>query len=327
MESTMERQLLVRYEEKPQEQGIQAGQRWRQKKEETKEAMPGYDSALWSTSLSASSSTTPEPSVSELTRVLKSIVETGQLKVPPEAAHLLASQEKLELKEEMQKEQRSLNAKRKAHNKVIRLKETLEGKKQKFQAYKMALKEQLAKETERFEQDMQSLKDAITEAEANLAKIERGEHMEKDIQDVELLEIEELLGTEEGKEKAQLQAMLINSQKGQQEAEEKYTALHQQMVTMQHQYQLLAQSLHTPLSSGHARITPSPVPSQDLAHSPQLPKPAAMAVLGGPNQDGRPSIGPFTRTISPKTREGPYTEKKPPCRTEAEKDDNLTHME
>ena len=249
------------------------------KKDEAKEAMPGYDSALWSTSSPASSSAAPEPSVLELTRVLKSIVDAGQLSVPPEAALLLASQEKVELKEGMQREQRFLNAKRKAHNKVIRLQETLEGKRQKFQAYKQALKDQLIKETERFDQDVKSLKEAIVDAEAHLARLEKGETTEKDQPEMEIVDIEEMLEAEEGKEKANLQALLIHSQKEQQETEQKYTALHQQMVVMQQQYQALAHSLCGPHGSSTLRVNTSPVPSQEIGQSPQMPKPAAVTTL------------------------------------------------
>eukprot|EP00434_Breviolum_minutum_P008141 symbB.v1.2.007178.t1/scaffold436.1/size343649/10 len=166
----------------------------KRKAEKPHDELPAYDSDRWASSSTLSSSSRPsqpagQPSVSDLTKLLKSIVETGQLELPEEAKALLAAQAETDAKEDIQQEQRLLNAKRKAHGKILRLKDALERKKEKFQVYKAALKEQLAKETDRFQQDVEGINKAILETEAQLAQLEEGNMGDKD-QPAETMEIE-----------------------------------------------------------------------------------------------------------------------------------------
>lgn len=259
----------------------------------------------------------------ELTKVLRTIVDAGKIEIPQDAKHLLKEQENSETKEEFQREQRELNIRRKAHNKVLRLQGALDTKKEKFKAYKAALRDQLFKETERYEQDVAGLEKAIVEAKHNLERIEQGDlgDMKDAKADMEEIELDLLLDGEEGKEKAKLHAQLASSEKEKQETQAKFEALKNQMKTMEAHYQALVQTVGTPMGSMRNPQGISPVPSQELQgqHSPQLPKPGECR-----DQPGTPGIGPFSRSSTPRLRAGPYTEKKLPCGTEVQ---DLSHLE
>ena len=284
----------------------------KRKAEKPHDELPAYDSDRWASSSTLSSSSRPsqsagQPSVSDLTKLLKSIVETGQLELPEEAKALLAAQAETDAKEDIQQEQRLLNAKRKAHGKILRLKDALERKKEKFQVYKAALKDQLAKETDRFHKDVEGINKAILETESLLVQLEQGNMGEKD-QPAETMEIEldTLLDNTEIKERAGLHAKLALAEKEKQEMADKYEVMNSQLIAMQMQYQHLTQSLRAPMGSQAATWNISPVGSEDLAAkgSPQMPRAE------------RP-IGPFTRSSTPRPRSGPYTETKTSCATEA----------
>lgn len=272
-------------------------------------ALPGYDSERWLSSSGSrpSSSTTPsQPTVMELTKVLQTIVQAGNIELPEEAKHLLKNQAATEVKDNIQKEQRLINIRRKAHSKLVRLQAALESKKEKFLAYKAALREQLAKESERYEKDVQSLHKAIKEAQEHLEKIE-AEELEKE-EETEEPDLDMMLDTSDSTEKAHLHAQLANTEKEKQEAVEKAAALQSQMEAMQMQYRSLAQSLHAPLGSQRHPLNVSPVPSEELkAMSPQMP-------LGG---NTRHQVGPFSRSNTPRARPGPYADSKTPCGVEA----------
>ncbi len=291
---------------------------------DAKSTLPGYDSDKWlSPGALRSSSSSSQPSVMELTKVLRTIVDAGKIEIPQDAKHLLKEQENSETKEEFQREQRELNIRRKAHNKVLRLQGALDTKKEKFKAYKAALRDQLFKETERYEQDVAGLEKAIVEAKHNLERIEQGDlgDMKDAKADMEEIELDLLLDGEEGKEKAKLHAQLASSEKEKQETQAKFEALKNQMKTMEAHYQALVQTVGTPMGSMRNPQGISPVPSQELQgqHSPQLPKPGECR-----DQPGTPGIGPFSRSSTPRLRAGPYTEKKLPCGTEVQ---DLSHLE
>ena len=132
-----------------------------QKPEKPKDVLPGYDSEKWLPSAQSSSSQSGASEVPqnivELTKILRTVVEAGKIELPKEAMALLSNQAEAEVKTEMQKEQKILNAKRKLMAKIGRLKDAMENKKVKFRTYKAAIKEQLAKESERFEKDLESI--------------------------------------------------------------------------------------------------------------------------------------------------------------------------
>ena len=291
----------------------------REQRDRPKDAMPGYDSEAWSTSLPSSSSakptSSPEPSVSALTKLLRSIVETGQLEVPEEAKSLLMAQDTADSKEELQKEQKKLNARRKIHGKILRLKEALERKQERFKVYKAALREQLAKETERFEQDVDGIKTSLREAEETLGRMDKGDYEDpaNARMEEEEPEIDSLLDTEDAKERARLQAQLLATEKEKKEMESQFETMKSQMMTMQMQYQSAMEYLHGPQGSQRHAWTISPVASEDLSAgvgtSPQHPS--------TPNTS-KPPVRPFSRSSTPRLRDGPYTEKKGPCGLEVE---------
>lgn len=277
------------------------------------DALPGYDSEAWLPSSSSSrpqSASASTPSVGELTKLLHSIVNAGKIELPEEAKQLLQSQTISETKDNIQKDQRLINIRRKAHGKLVRLQSALESKKEKFAAYKSALREQLVKETERFDQDVEGLEKAIAEAKINLEKIEAGDFGDpKDPKDeMEEHDLDTMLDLVDSKEKAQLHALLANTEKEKQEAMDKANELQYQMQAMQAQF-LSLQALHAPLGSQRLPLNVSPVPSEDLAKSPQLPKSV---------------VRPFSRASTSRPRDGPYTELKKPCTVEANRNDQNT---
>lgn len=300
----------------------------KKKPEKPQEAIPAYDSDKWALSSSGpsssakSSQSTASPSVSELTKLLKTIVEAGKFELPEEAKTLLAAQADAEVKGDMQKEQKLLNAKRKAHNKLQRLKDAVDRKKEKFKVYKLALKEQLAKETERFENDLASINKAIAETELHLEQLENGMVGEKEIHmEPEEMELENLLESTDGKEKANLHAKVALAEKEKQEMEDKYEAMNAQLIAMQMQYQSLQQQLRAPMGSTANAWNISPVGSEELGSgpfSPQLPKVQPSAKVDGPKT---PLVAPFARRErSPRRAET----SKAPCGLDAA---NLSKLE
>ena len=280
-----------------------------QKPEKPKDVLPGYDSEKWLPSAQSSSSQSGASEVPqnivELTKILRTVVEAGKIELPKEAMALLSNQAEAEVKTEMQKEQKILNAKRKLMAKIGRLKDAMENKKVKFRTYKAAIKEQLAKESERFEKDLESIQEAIKKSEEALDGLEKGEFLDNKGPLEQAMEVNDIFEIDEAQDKAKLHAQLATSEKEKKEMEDKYAVLQAQMSSMQMQYQSLTQAFSAPLGTGRHPLQISPVPSEELAtaHSPQMP-----AAVG---------VGPFQRALQPRTRDGPYTEKKLPCGAES----------
>ena len=293
--------------------GAGRGQRKQRKEDKgkggskTKESIPQYDADCWESAPSSSSSRTPDhvnPGLQDLTKILQTVVQAGGIELPPEAKQILEATAAEENRSTFTSEQRQLNARRKAFNKVQKLKEALTKKHEKFKMFRQALKEQLNVETERYDKDVTEIKDKIKQAESELARIEAGETVGEPNQEIIEVDDDFFHSMEQVKEKSKLQAALAESKANNLEMESKYMAAHKQMQEMQNQMNFLMNQIQ-PGGAALAALTCTPPPSQEIAaklgESPQLPKPTT-------------PVGPFQRMNTPriKERSGPYGESAQP---------------
>ena len=271
------------------------------KSKQATDPIPQYDAECWEVGSPSGPSRPSDAAgagLQDLTKILQSVVQAGGIELPPEAKQILEATSLEESRSTFTTEQRQLNARRKAFNKVQKLKDALNKKHEKFKAFRQALKEQLNVETERYEKDVTELKEKIKQAELDLTKIEAGEVIAEPIAEILDGEDDFLNSMAHVKEKTKLQAALAESKANSLEMESKYMAAHKQLQEMQAQMTFLMSQIH-PGGAHNAGMIATPPPSQDLSirvdGSPQLPKPVM-------------AVGPFTRMNNSRTKErsGPY---------------------
>lgn len=288
-----------------------------------KGSLPQYDSDCWVVGASASSSSRPSDSagnLQDLTKVLKTVVQAGNIELPAEAMALLQSSERDDTRAAFSSEQRMLNARRKAFNKVQRLKDAMSRKTEQFKSFRQAINA----ESERYERDMEDIKKNLKQAEIELEKIESGvvdEEMPPAAPETDELDIFGAMDLV--KEKDRLQAQLQMTQEVNEAKEAKYLetqrSLQSQLHAMQQQMQMMMEhGVVAPMgTSGSAVPACSPPPSQELpgVSSPQMP-----TIRG--------AVRPFSRTrdrsepYNVDGKEQPVTSK---CRVEAK--EGLGNME
>ena len=291
-----------------------------------KGSIPQYDSDCWVVGASASSSSRPSDSagnLQDLTKVLKTVVQAGNIELPAEAMALLQSSERDDTRAAFSSEQRMLNARRKAFNKVQRLKDAMSRRTEQFKSFRQAIKEQMATESERYERDMEDIKKNLKSAEIELEKIESGVVDEEMATATPGADEMDIFGAMDlVKEKDRLQAQLQMTQEANEAKEAKYLetqrSLQSQLHAMQQQMQMMMEhGVVAPTgTSGNALPAISP-PSQELpgVSSPQMP-----TVRG--------AVRPFSRTrdrsepYNVDGKEQPVTSK---CRVEAK--DGLGNLE
>ena len=140
-----------------------------------KELFPSYD--RMQVAPSSSSFTSVDGSAEAMQKAMKSLIACNlSLNVPKEVEEALAFQEPLgkTAKDSLYTQQRMLNLRRKATNRVEKLQQALTRKGLQMNAYKEEMKQKLASELERFNKEKQEIMTALEEAKANLAKIESG---------------------------------------------------------------------------------------------------------------------------------------------------------
>ena len=253
---------------------------------EVKANIPQYDADCWTGGSSASSSKPSEAqpgNLQDITKLLKTVVQAGKIDLPPEALAILEATDKEDTRASYSAEQKALNAKRKAFNRVQRLRDAITKKTEKFKSFRLAIREQLANETERFEKDMVDLKDNLQKAERELERIESGEIEMEEPMTEHIDEIDIFGAMDIVKEKDKLKQQLEQSEASNKEMEARYMAaqrqLQDQLQAMQQQMQ--AMTGHGALTAGglHGATWPiTPPPSQDLpkSGSPQLPATRAL---------------------------------------------------
>ena len=215
--------------------------------------------------------------------MLKTVVQAGKIELPPDALAILDATDKEDTRASYSAEQKALNAKRKAFNRVQRLRDAITKKTEKFKSFRLAIRDQLANETERFEKDMVDLKDNLQKAERDLERIESGEVEMEETMAENIDELDIFGAMDIVKEKEKLKHQLEQSEASNKEMEARYMAaqrqLQDQLQAMQQQMQAMAG--HGALTAGglHGATWPiSPTPSQELpkSGSPQLPATRAL---------------------------------------------------
>lgn len=107
---------------------------------------------------------------------LKSLLKSNpNLTVPKEVSSVLDESMTTQAKQELYVQQRTLNAKRKAAQRLERLQNALTRQKLQMQSYQEHMKQQLKMEMDRFRTEQKDLEQKVEEAKLALQKIENGE--------------------------------------------------------------------------------------------------------------------------------------------------------
>lgn len=139
-------------------------------------AFPAYDAAP---SASSSAASTGDSQV-DLRKLVKALAQSNSLQIPEEMKQILEQENASDFREELKSAQTLLNRRRKAHGKVLRLRETLKEKHAQYRQFRERMKQQLISQQEKYEEDAKSLEKAIAEAEEILRDIEKETDESKD---------------------------------------------------------------------------------------------------------------------------------------------------
>ena len=147
-------------------QGTWQDEEWPGQRERRQRYRQECRQALGGSSSSTTSTSTEETNVrlKELVKSLKDFVPEKAQKLLEEAQDIFNEGED-ELRKNIKTEQVAINKQRKAHTRVLRLREALLTKQNQFAQFKDLMKQQLLKEQERFNKETEKLKDAIRDAD------------------------------------------------------------------------------------------------------------------------------------------------------------------
>ncbi len=261
-------------------------------------SFPGYDSSQGASS--ATSSTMPGIKDIDLKAMLSAVLEEHNMDVPKELQSYLQPP----LGDQLSTDQKKLNAKRKLVTKLDRLGKAMTRKKDQWVAFRNQMKEHLAKEKARYEQELEEIQTAIATTQSQLDLMMAGVDPEpsNQMEGVEQ-ELEEML--QEGKEgkpqtektcqKAQdidtLEA-LRQAQLGQQFMAKQLQDMQQQILLMTHSMKPM---IGSPQPAGHGTpgLLQGPfTPMKTKAHAAATPKgPYAKVEVEDKNkQDKTPDI-------------------------------------
>lgn len=251
-----------------------------------KVVFPTYDAMAVGPSQGSSSASASSGSEAVWQQALKSlIVSNPNLTVPKEVSEVLDESMTSDTKRDLYAQQRALNARRKASQRLERLQNALTRQKLQMQAYQEHMRQQLKTEMDRFRTEQKELEQKVEEAKTTLQKIEAGEEvsaMEEVNVDPVDVSLADMLGIT-----PQADAMV---RKARQEKEEAFAMVHQ----LQTQIHMIMQNGAAQSNLGnmgtdqmnamlqqHGASTYSPIRS-----SPQAP------------------VGPFQRHKAEKTQPG-----------------------
>lgn len=111
-------------------------------------------------------------------QALKSLIMSNPgLTVPKEITEALEGSMTEDSKKELYTQQRALNARRKAQQRLERLQNALTRKKLQMQAYQEQMRQQLKNEMEKFQAEQKDIEKSIEEAKNHLAQIEKGDNI------------------------------------------------------------------------------------------------------------------------------------------------------
>ena len=145
-----------------------------------KSAFPGYDAAAGGSASSSSSGLQEEEFTAK--KVLQALMKNNSLEMPEEYKTFLT-----EPMGEVKEQQKYLNAKRKAIQRVERLKQAKLTKVRKWDSFKIEMARHLRQEQERYDKDMQEIEAAIAAAMKEAERIEQGLPEEPKDEDLESL--------------------------------------------------------------------------------------------------------------------------------------------
>lgn len=137
-------------------------------------SLPGYDSvpSAPSTATSMVDTKKDEP----LRVAMRELVTKNGLEIPDDLKEYFEPK----LNEQINQDQRALNAKRKILQKIDRLKTAKEKKQQNWELFKESMREHVIKERTRFESDQQDIDQALQEAQLSLDKMISGKEDKMD---------------------------------------------------------------------------------------------------------------------------------------------------
>ena len=258
------------------------------KKKDEKEqdiAFPAYD-ALPSSSASTASSGSQD---TDLRQIVKALVQSSAVSLPEEAKKFLEQEEASDFRQELKKTQTQLNRRRKAHGKLLRLRETLSEKHNQYNLFREKMKEQLLSQQQKYEEDVKSLEKAILDAEQALLEIKSDEEKEdpNGPAPMETPELEDILQIDADKKKVELNLAKELEQSKQE------TAATKKMFNLQSlQLQTYMQKVEQMQLQLDARVSPTGPTSEVLAPvkspavSPQMAKTLIIPPRGGPYTRG-----------------------------------------
>lgn len=173
------------------------------------------------------------------------IMSNPGLKLPQEFTMALDATPKKDMKGELYAQQKQLNARRKAVQRVERLESALQRKKLQMSAYQEHLKRQLQMELQKFKKEQEDIEEQLRGAKEHLEKLDKGEDVE---------EMEPFIDTTESSLAGMLgitQESDVAVQKAIREKDEAMAMVNQ-----------LQQQIHMIMQQGAAMSTPQPLVGQ-----------------------------------------------------------------
>lgn len=186
----------------------------------------------------------------DLRGALQELIETNKFEIPD----TLKEYFKKDVGEEIQRDQKELNQKRKLAQKLQRLESALQKKTEQWSTFRESIREHVQQEKKRFEEDTQELEKAITNTKADLERAMKGEDIsnkdEKNIPDPDLDFLDEPMTPmiEEKQTPKEFEDLMHQTQAGQ-------MLLAKQVQQIQEQMQYMAQMMAAPVQQSPTRAT------------------------------------------------------------------------
>ena len=261
--------------------------------EAPQDQFPAYDSMPPGSSSSGSASA---PTDGDWKQLVKALVKTNSMVIPDDAKKLLMDEDAVDGRTELRKAQNLLNRKRKAHGKLLRLRETLADKHAQFQRFRERMKEQLLCQQDKYEEDVKSLEQAIAEAEIHLQNIEKETEDAKDepMEGDNGPDLEAFLQMGDDKLGAQVISLDKELKQSKSETAATKTMYNLQAVQLQHymqQVEKLRQELEAKVPAGSQVLAPGSLPSSQSpqqVRTPKVHRDDPLAAFGGPHK--RPKV-------------------------------------
>lgn len=202
---------------------------------------------------------------------LRSIIQSNpNLAIPKEVTDALAGNAAQEAKSELYSQQKQLNQRRKAVQRVERLEGALKRKKLQMVAYQDHLKRQLQQELQRFRKEQEDIESQLKSAKEYLEKLDHGKEVE---------EMDTFVDTNENSSLAEMLGVTASTddpeqlQKERRAKEEAYAMVHQLQTQMQMimQHGAAQSGLSDPMNGVLSGMANGPYGPSPKRTSPQAP--------------------------------------------------------